>query len=109
MDWKDRLGIVYSTDPDFKYETQEEPEPDTKPKSEQRLRVAIEKNHRGGKTVTVVRGFAGTAADLSALARMLKTRLGVGGSAKDGDILIQGDFRQRVVDILKADGYRDVR
>ncbi|MBO4444423.1 MAG: translation initiation factor [Bacteroidaceae bacterium] len=109
MDWKDRLNIVYSTNPDFEYETNEEPEPETKPKAMQRLRVSMEKNHRGGKTVTLVRGFVGTSEDLSALARFLKTRLGVGGSAKDGEIIIQGDFRQRVVDLLKREGYSDVR
>ncbi|MBR5963704.1 MAG: translation initiation factor [Bacteroidaceae bacterium] len=109
MDWKDRLNIVYSTNPDYEYETNEEPEPETKPKAMQRLRVSMEKNHRGGKTVTLVRGFVGTSEDLSALARMLKTRLGVGGSAKDGEIIIQGDFRQRVVDLLKREGYSDVR
>lgn len=109
MDWKDRLNIVYSTNPDFEYETTAEPEPETKPKKEQRLRVFIEKNHRGGKTVTIVRGFIGSSDDLSALARLLKTKLGVGGSAKEGEVIIQGDFKQRVIDILKGDGYTDVR
>lgn len=109
MDWKDRLNIVYSTNPDFEYETTAEPEPETKPKKEQRLRVFIEKNHRGGKTVTIVRGFIGSSDDLSALARLLKTKLGVGGSAKEGEVIIQGDFKQRVIDILKGDGYADVR
>lgn len=109
MDWKDRLGIVYSTNADYEYTTSEEPEQETLPKNRQRLRVAMEKNHRGGKTVTIVRGFVGTDEDLTALARLLKTRLGVGGSAKDGEVIVQGDFRTRVIDILKSDGYTDVK
>ena len=109
MDWKDRLGIVYSTNADYEYTTSEEPEQETLPKNRQPLRVAMEKNHRGGKTVTIVRGFIGKEEDLTALARMLKTRLGVGGSAKNGEIIVQGDFRIRVIDILKADGYTGVK
>lgn len=109
MDWKDRLGIVYSTNADYAYATSEEPEPETLPKQSQRLRVAMEKNHRGGKTVTIVRGFVGTEADRTALARLLKTRLGVGGSAKEGEVIVQGDFRTRVIEILKNEGYTDVK
>lgn len=104
-DWKDRLGVVFSTNPDFHYESEAEPEVATLPNAQQRLRVSMEKNHRGGKTVTLVRGFVGTDDDLTALARLLKTRCGVGGSAKEGEIIIQGDFRQRVIDLLKAEGY----
>ncbi len=110
-DWKDRLGVVYSTDPNFKYVTaadlQEEPE--TLEPSRQKLIVAIDRRNRGGKQVTVVRGFVGSSDDLSALAKTLKTKCGVGGSAKEGEILIQGDFRDRVVDILKAAGYNAKR
>lgn len=104
-DWKDRLGVVFSTNPDFHYESEAEPEVAILPKAQQRLRVSMEKNHRGGKTVTLVRGFVGTDDDLTALARLLKTRCGVGGSAKEGEIIIQGDFRQRIIDLLKAEGY----
>lgn len=104
-DWKDRLGVVFSTNPDFHYESEAEPEVAPLPKAQQRLRVSMEKNHRGGKTVTLVRGFVGTDDDLTALARLLKTRCGVGGSAKEGEIIIQGDFRQRIIDLLKAEGY----
>jgi translation initiation factor 1 len=110
-DWKDRLGVVYSTDPNFKYVTaadlQEEPE--TLEPSRQKLIVAIDRRNRGGKQVTVVRGFVGSSDDLAALAKTLKTKCGVGGSAKEGEILIQGDFRDRVVDILKAAGYNAKR
>lgn len=109
MDWKDHLGIVYSTNANFEYTTSEEPEQETLPKNQQRLRVAMEKNHRGGKTVTIVRGFVGNDEDLEELARLLKTRLGVGGSAKEGEVIVQGDFRTRVIDILKKAGYTDVK
>lgn len=109
MDWKERLGIVYSTNADYEYTTSRAPEQETLPKNRQRLRIAIEKNHRGGKSVTIVRGFVGTHDDLTALARRLKTRLGVGGSAKEGEIIVQGDLRTRVIDILTSDGYTDVK
>lgn len=104
-DWKARLGMVYSTDPDFVYDTGEEPEAETLPAAQQRLRVWLDRRQRGGKTVTLVKGFVGTTADLEALARLLKNKCGVGGSAKEGEILIQGDRRDRVVEILTAAGY----
>ena len=105
-DWKARLGVVYSTNPDFEYETDAGPETATLPPSQQDLRVWTDRRHRAGKVATVVRGFVGTDDDLSALARMLKSKCGTGGSAKDGEIIIQGDCRDRVTDILIAAGYR---
>ncbi|MBQ4526058.1 MAG: translation initiation factor [Bacteroidaceae bacterium] len=108
-DWKDRLGMVYSTNPDFQFVTDDEPEAETLPKNQQRLRVRIEKNGRGGKTATIIAGFIGSEADLKELGKWLKGRLGVGGSAKDGEVLIQGDFKQRVIDLLKADGYTQTK
>ncbi len=110
-DWKDRLGVVYSTDPDFKYVTRAdlEEQAETPEPSRQKLTVAIDRKGRGGKQVTLVSGFVGKDSDLSALAKMLKTKCGVGGSAKDGEILIQGDFRDRIVDILKSLGYNAKR
>lgn len=108
-DWKERLGMVYSTNPDFQFDTGVEEEAETLPKNQQRLRVRIEKNGRGGKTVTLVTGFVGSEADLKELGKWLKGRLGVGGSAKDCEILVQGDFRQRVIDLLKADGYTQTK
>lgn len=108
-DWKERLGMVYSTNPNFQYDTGEEEEAETLPKSQQRLRVRMEKNGRGGKTVTIVAGFVGTEADLKELGKWLKGRLGVGGSAKDGEVIVQGDFKQRVIDLLKADGYTQTK
>ena len=105
-DWKERLGMVYSTNPDFTYNTDEAAEPTTKEPSQQNLRVWRDTHHRAGKVATVVRGFEGSSADLEELAKMLKRRLGVGGSAKDGEIIIQGDHRERVLEILLAKGYR---
>ena len=80
-DWKDRLGVMYSTNPDFNYETNEEPEQELLPPQQQKLRLRMEKNGRGGKTVTVISGFQGPQADMDALARTLKTFCGCGGSA----------------------------
>ena len=105
-DWKQRLGMVFSTNPDFEYTTTEEQEATTLPPAQQNLRVWLDRKQRGGKTVTLVKGFVGTESDLTELGRMLKSRCGVGGSAKDGEIIIQGDHRDRVVDLLIAAGYR---
>ena len=104
-DWKDRLNVVYSTNPDYQYESIEEEEAETLPKNQQKLRVSMEKKGRGGKTVTLIRGFIGTEDDLKELGKLLKTKCGVGGSSKDGEIIIQGDFKQRIIDLLKAEGY----
>ena len=104
-DWKDRLNIVYSTNPDFAYQTESEDEQETIEKEKQNLRVSIEKKNRGGKTATVVKGFTGSEADLKDLAKLLKTRCGVGGAAKDGEIIIQGDLREKVVAVLKKEWY----
>ena len=109
QDWKDRLGVVYSTNPDFKYETSEVEEAETLPADKQKLIVSIDRRARAGKQVTLVSGFVGKAEDLTALAKTLKTKCGVGGSAKDGEILIQGDWRDRVVALLKSMGYNAKR
>ena len=108
-DWKSRLGMVYSTNPDFEYEEAAEEEVATLPKNRQRLRLRIEKNGRGGKTVSIVSGFVGAESDLKELAKMLKVKCGVGGSVKDGEIVIQGDFKDRLIQMLKSDGYTDVK
>ena len=108
-DWKDRLGVMYSTNPDFKYETAEEPEEETWPKEKQPLRVSLDKRNRGGKMVTLVTGFHGTADDVATLGKLLRVKCGVGGSVKDGEIIVQGDFRARVVEILRAEGYAKSR
>ncbi len=104
-DWKERLNVVYSTNPDFKYETEDETENETFPKEKQNLRVSIEKKNRGGKTATIVSGFLGTDDDLRDLEKLLKTKCGVGGSAKEGKIIIQGELKNKVIDILKKEGY----
>ena len=108
-DWKDRLNIVYSTNPDFHYDDGTEEEEETPEKGKQKLRVSIEKKGRGGKTVTVVSGFTGREEDLKELGKFLKTKCGVGGSVKDYEILIQGEMKQRVVDLLKAEGYTQTK
>lgn len=104
-DWKDRLGVMYSTNPDFQYETNEESEEDTLPKDKQILRISLDKRNRGGKTVTLITGFRGYEEDLIALGKLLKVKCGVGGSAKEGEIIIQGDFRQKILEILTKEGY----
>lgn len=108
-DWKERLNVVYSTNPDFNYEVDEPCEQNTLPPQQQRLRVSIEKNHRGGKTVTLVKNFLGAGDDLKELGRMLKSKCGTGGSVKDGEILVQGDFKEKIVAILKNEGYSQTK
>ena len=108
-DWKKRLGVVFSTNPDFAYQEQEDQEPETVEPSRQNLIVSIDRKGRGGKQVTLVTGFVGKAGDLAELGRTLKVRCGVGGSTKDGEITIQGDFRDRVTTLLKEMGYKDKR
>jgi translation initiation factor 1 len=109
-DWKERLNVVYSTNPDFKYETEElAHEPDTLPPAQQKLQIGIDKKQRNGKKVTLITGFVGTGDDLKTLAKELKTLCGVGGSAKDNEIIIQGDFRDKVLDFLVKKGYKAKR
>lgn len=108
-DWKDRLNVVYSTNPDFRYETQDEEEAATLPPSQQKLRVQLDRKNRGGKVVTLVTGFVGTDDDLKELGRLLKGKCGVGGTAKDGEIIVQGDFKQKVLDLLKQAGYTQTK
>ena len=108
-DWKKRLGVVFSTNPDFTYEEETEQEPATLAPEKQNLIVSIDRKGRCGKQVTLVTGFVGTADDLSELGRTLKVKCGVGGSAKDGEITIQGDFRDRVTALLKEMGYKAKR
>jgi translation initiation factor 1 len=100
---------VYSTDPDFAYRTEETVEESTLPPGKQRLVVTLDRRNRGGKQVTLVSGFVGTADDLKELGRILKTRCGVGGSAKDGEITVQGDFRDKVTSLLRELGYNAKR
>lgn len=108
-DWKKRLGVVFSTNPDFAYEHEEKTEEATLEPSRQNLIVAIDRKARGGKQVTLVTGFIGTSDDLAELGRTLKVKCGVGGTAKNGEITIQGDFRDRIVSLLKDMGYKAKR
>ena len=108
-DWKKRLGMVYSTNPNFQFITEEEQEPQTLEPSKQRLIVSIDRKGRGGKQVTLVKGFVGTQEDLAALGKQLKVKCGVGGTAKDGEITIQGDLRDKVTELLKGMGYNAKR
>lgn len=104
-DWKERLNVVYSTNPNFKYDTEDEESVETKSKEKQLLRISLDKRNRGGKVVTLVTGFVGSDDDLKELGKLLKTKCGVGGSAKDAEIIIQGDFRQKILEILTKEGY----
>ena len=107
--WKDRLGVMYSTNSDFKYDTDETDEVDTLQKDKQLLRILLDKKNRGGKAVTLITGFRGTNDDLVALGKFLKVKCGVGGSAKDGEIIVQGDLRPKVLEILQKEGYTKSR
>ena len=108
-DWKERINIVYSTNPDFAYTTDEKEENETLTKQQQKLRVSIEKNHRGGKTATLVKNFIGTETDMKELGKLLKTKCGSGGSVKDGEILVQGEFKEKIIEILKKEGYTQTK
>ncbi len=109
QDWKKRLGVVYSTNPDFNYQTEEAEQVETLPAEKQKLIVKIDRRHRAGKQVTLIEGFVGTGDDLAALAKVLKTKCGVGGTAKDGEITIQGDHRDKIVALLSDMGYKAKR
>ena len=108
-DWKKRLGVVFSTASDYEYQTNDTEEVETLKESAQKLRVRIEKNGRGGKTVTIVDGFVGDEMALKNLGKTLKSKCGVGGSVKDGEILVQGDFKQRIVELLRTMGYTQTK
>ena len=98
-------GFVFSTNKDFEFDTNDEQQA-TLPNTEQRLEAHLDKKNRGGKIATVIKGFEGTDDDLKALAKQLKTLCGVGGSAKDGEIIIQGNFRDKIMDFLVKEGYK---
>ena len=103
---KKKRNVVYSTNPDFNYEYDEKEEAELLPPSSQELKVRFEKKHRAGKKVTIITGFVGAESDLKDLAKLLKSRCAVGGSAKENEILIQGDLKEKVRRILIEEGYR---
>ena len=105
-DWKKRLGMVYSTNPEYQYESGEEEEKESISPNQQQLYVSMDKKNRKGKKVTLVEGFSGSTEELKSLAKELKSKCGVGGSVGDGAILIQGDFRDRIHSLLQEKGYK---
>jgi translation initiation factor 1 len=109
MSKKNKINVVYSTNPNFQYQEEEQIEQETLPNQQQKLYVSIDKKQRAGKEVTLIEGFVGADEDLKDLGKMLKSKCGVGGTAKDGEILIQGNFRDKVIELLKKDGYQTVR
>lgn len=105
-DWKDRLGVVYSTGSNFEFQKDEEDEDETLVPSKQNLRVTLDKKQRKGKAVTLITGFVGALSDLKDLGKSLKMKCGVGGTVKDNEIIIQGDFRKRILELLHEAGYK---
>ncbi|HBN06701.1 MAG TPA: translation initiation factor [Bacteroidales bacterium] len=103
---KNRVGIVYSTNPSFQYETNNQEEQETLSPNLQNLKVQLDRKQRAGKQVTLITGFIGSEEDLISLSKLLKTKCGVGGSAKDGEIIIQGDFRDKIIALLTQEGYK---
>jgi translation initiation factor 1 len=103
---KNRSGIIFSTNPDFTYQVDETQEQETLPPEQQNLRIWLEKNHRGGKEVSVIRNFVGSEKDMENLCKEIKTKCGTGGSVKEGEILIQGDQRKKISEYLTKAGYR---
>lgn len=108
-DWKNRLNVVYSTNSDFNYTSDEGEEILVFPKEKQLIRIALDKRQRRGKQVTIVADFKGSEAELKELGKILKTKCGVGGSVKDREIIIQGDFREKIKQILNENGYTKSR
>lgn len=103
---KERLNVVYSTNPNFNYDYEQEEHQETLPANQQLLYVSIDRKQRGGKEVTLVEGFIGSDDDLKELGKLLKSKCGVGGTAKDGEIIVQGSFREKVMELLQKEGYK---
>ncbi len=103
---KEKLNIVYSTNPDFQYQFEEEEVVETLPKAQQKLYVSIDRKQRAGKEVTLVEGFVGSEDDLKELGKLLKNKCGVGGTVKDNEILIQGNFKDKIYDLLVKEGFQ---
>ena len=106
---KNRINVVFSTNPDYQYETEEKVEADSIAPGQQKLRIALDKKNRGGKEVTLITGFIGPETELEDLGKMLKNKCGVGGSGKDSEVLLQGDHRDKVVKILLEKGFTQTK
>lgn len=105
----DKQGFVYSTDPNFQFENEEEQIAETLPAKQQKLRIRLDTKHRGGKVVTLIEGFIGKEEDLEDLGKKLKNYCGTGGSVKDGEIIIQGDQKDKVLQWFQKNGYASVK
>lgn len=102
---KERINVVYSTNPNFQYEEEQDDIQETLPNNQQVLYVSIDKKQRAGKEVTLIEGFVGLEDDLKELGKLLKSKCGVGGTVKDGEILIQGNFRDKIIEILQKEKF----
>ncbi|MFM7667677.1 MAG: translation initiation factor [Bacteroidota bacterium] len=103
---KERLNVVYSTNPNFQYEVESNEEIETLEPKFQKLYVSLDKKQRAGKEVTLIEGFIGSENDLKELGKTLKSKCGVGGTVKDGEIVIQGNFRDKIIELLQKEGYQ---
>ena len=103
---KERINIVYSTNPDFQYDQEEDEAQETLDPNAQTLYVSIDRKQRAGKEVTLVEGFIGSDEDLKELGKLLKSKCGVGGTAKDGEIMVQGNFRDKICELLQKEGFK---
>ena len=106
---KERINVVYSTNPNFNYDIEEELSLETLPKNQQKLYVSIDRKQRAGKEVTLVEGFVGSDDDLKELGKVLKSKCGVGGTAKDGEIMVQGSFKEKIFELLVKEGYTQTK
>jgi translation initiation factor 1 len=106
---KSRVNVVYSTNPDFQFQHEAEDEPETLANNQQRLYVSIDRKQRAGKEVTLIEGFTGAEDDLKDLGKLLKSKCGVGGAVKDNEILIQGNFKDKIFDLLVKEGYTQTK